>query len=144
VGKKKPRLTAIEKTRKALERLKLYGWILDFGIIKENSLHDSLGYDAWVSFRAPPKTSRNKKKAKEIIDGKFPFQVLSKTAFVDMHLTRHPGIPYVIITRGVTVRDAEFTYLLFLFKHYALNFDKMAAQTDNMSMLCPLKCKKQL
>jgi len=145
VRKKRQRLTAIEKTRKALERLKTHEWISDFGIIEESSFYDSLGFDAWVCFRADPGRNKRRKVTKEVIDGKFPFQVLSKMALIEMHEIRHPDIPYIVVTRGVTVRDVTYQCLLFLFTRArpALNFGKIQSLVDNISLLCPLKCEKR-
>lgn len=130
--KKKKRLTAIEKFRKASEILKSHRWILDFEIIPPNSPDDSAGYDARVSFRY---NSRGQ--------GKFPFQVLSSNNQYKKHLKKHPGVPYIAVSRGYTTRDTVYKYVLFLFFHGALNEDKIKGLPSGMSFLCPLKCGRK-
>lgn len=132
---KKGRLTAIEKSRRVLEILNSQKWILNFGIIPPNSLDDTVGYDVWVSFRRI-----NYKHHRE---GSFPFQVLSSLSQVEEHLEKHPEVSYIVITRGLKIRDALYKYLIFLYRNGALNENMLEGLPRGMSFPCPLKCGRK-
>lgn len=143
---RKSRLTAETKALRALEKLKLHGWVLDCGLYENSSFHDTVGNDAWVTFRCNGDSRHTKRGIKEekkkIIHGKFFHQVLSKTSLIENHKKRHPGTPFIVITRGLSIQETIYRYLVFLFVHRALNSDKIISIDSGISMLCPLKyCK---
>jgi hypothetical protein len=123
------KLTAIEKSERALKILKDERWIEDFGIFEQSSLEDQAGRDVWVTYKY------NGRKI-----GRFAFQILRSSAQGEKHEERHNGVPHLAIVKGDTIQFTRDKHLLFLHVHRALNREKIKGLKKGMSLLCPYKC----